>query len=86
MAEPTRKPCSWCAKGYARLLLDADGTLSSISGRPGIWGHAADDYYWPCEQDYPVHPKRERRRDPFELLRDQERAATGSQPSRTEAP
>lgn len=65
--------CRWCQTGYARLMLDADGTCCAVSGRPGIWGHARDDYYWPCEQDHPLPVLMERYRDPFELVRDAER-------------
>ena len=65
--------CRWCSQGHGRVMLDADGTLSAVSGRPGIWGHTANDYFWPCETDYPLPARMERYRDPFELLRDSER-------------
>lgn len=40
--------CPGCGEGLAPVLLDEDGTLVSVSGKPGRWGHAQDDYWWFC--------------------------------------
>lgn len=29
-------------------LLDEDGVLVAVTGKPGIWSHAYDDMWWPC--------------------------------------
>jgi hypothetical protein len=29
-------------------LLDEDGILVSLTGRPGVFGHSSDDAWWPC--------------------------------------
>jgi hypothetical protein len=41
--------CKWCAQGIALALLDADGVLTSVSGKPGTVQHHSDDRWWPCE-------------------------------------
>lgn len=51
--EPVPEPiaeCPGCQQGDPPRLLDEDGTLVSLSGNPGRWGHAHDDYYWFCAQ------------------------------------
>lgn len=74
-----RRPCRWCKKGYKRIMLDSDGTDCAISERVGIWGHARDDHFWPCETDYAIPENilniassrlydMSRYRDPFEAL------------------
>jgi hypothetical protein len=68
MTQATARRCRWCAKGYERLMLDADGTQCAISQRPGVWAHARDDHYWPCEAACPLPVNMERYRDPFNLL------------------
>jgi hypothetical protein len=45
----SKRPCPGCSEGEAPVLLDEDGTLSSVSGNPGRPGHGADDCYWFCE-------------------------------------
>jgi len=51
------------------VLLDEDGTFAEISGLPGRFGHAVDDYWWYCDQYSPVvHPpqgERERLKQAF---------------------
>lgn len=44
------KSCKWCGMGMPVLALDRNGVLCSITERPGIWSHASDDDYWPCER------------------------------------
>lgn len=39
--------CPYC-KDQAPRLLDEDGIQSSVSGRPGRWGHANLDGFWAC--------------------------------------
>lgn len=51
MTDTSKRPCPGCERGETPALLDADGTLSSISGRPGKPGHGIDDFYWFCS-DY----------------------------------
>ncbi len=46
---PEEKKCRWCREGMEAVVIDEDGTLSSISGKPGRTGHAHDDYFWFCE-------------------------------------
>jgi len=44
-----QKGCPACLKGEpARALIDDDGVLAAISGKPGQWGHSWDDYHWYC--------------------------------------
>ncbi len=42
--------CKWCDKGDEPTVLDRDGVLSSISGQPGLWAHAYEDNWWPCQR------------------------------------
>jgi hypothetical protein len=34
--------------GNNPVLLDKDGVQSDISGEPGVWSHAYEEFYWPC--------------------------------------
>lgn len=49
--------CSGCEQGLDAVLLDADGTQCSISGRPGVLCHAVDDAWWLCTS-YDTHMAR----------------------------
>jgi len=40
--------CEDCEKGASLKLLDRDGVLSDLSGEPGIWCHAHEEFYWAC--------------------------------------
>ena len=43
--------CKWCEDhGLAPFVTDVDGTLSSVSGQPGVWAHACEDSWWPCDR------------------------------------
>jgi hypothetical protein len=43
--------CPNCKSGAPeRVMLDESGTLCSVSGKPGRWGHAWDDYHWYCDE------------------------------------
>ena len=42
--------CRWCEQGDKPTVLDIDGVLSSLSGKPGCWGHAHEDNWWPCQR------------------------------------
>jgi len=55
----SKRPCPGCSKGDAPVLLDEDGTLSSLSGNPGRPGHGADDAYWFCEDFLSIEPQGE---------------------------
>jgi len=46
--EQRRAMCEWCARGKEPALIDEDYVLSILSGKPGEWSHAGDDYWWPC--------------------------------------
>jgi len=39
--------CKYC-KDFKLMLLDEDGILSGISGKPGRWAHAYGDGHWGC--------------------------------------
>lgn len=45
---PVDTPCKWCNDGDTPKLLDCDGTLITITGKPGVLCHAYDVYWWPC--------------------------------------
>jgi len=55
----SRGPCPGCASGDVPVLLDMDGTKSSVSGRPGILGHGVGDRWWYCEDYAGVAQERE---------------------------
>ena len=59
MSEWVKCQCPRIAKDMTPVLLDRDGTLASVSGRPGEPGHAVDDYWWFCE-DYAPTPTPDR--------------------------
>lgn len=40
--------CKWCDNGDKQHVLDEDGVLSSISGKPGVLSHSYDVYWWRC--------------------------------------
>lgn len=40
--------CPGCLMGDAPKMIDEDGTLCSVSGRPGRMGHGLDDAWWFC--------------------------------------
>lgn len=42
--------CLACDDGEQPVMIDDDGTLCSVSGRPGYLGHARDDFFWKCER------------------------------------
>jgi len=44
-----KKECEWCKNGFEQLFLDEDGTLAELTGKPGTWCHASDDFWWPCD-------------------------------------
>jgi hypothetical protein len=46
--EDGRVLCKDCEIGDIPKLLDRDGVLSSLSGEPGTWCHAHEEFYWPC--------------------------------------
>lgn len=48
MAE--ERTCRWCDAGDEPTVLDRDGVSSSISGQPGVWAHAYEDSWWPCQR------------------------------------
>lgn len=43
-----RPKCKGCEQGLSVLMLDEDGTLTSVSGRLGRPSHAIDDGWWLC--------------------------------------
>ena len=53
--EDCAKVCKWCRQAIDRDIdigphvLDDDGTLVRVSGRPGKWRHSWDDAWWPCK-------------------------------------
>lgn len=49
--------CRWCDNGDVPRLIDVDGKLSSISGKPGKLHHASGEYYWRCRNDIPFRRK-----------------------------
>jgi hypothetical protein len=49
--------CKGCERGLPVLMLDEDGTLTSVSGRSGVPGHALDDGYFPCANWQRVAPR-----------------------------
>lgn len=40
--------CKWCDAGDVPHVLDEDGVLSSLSGKPGVLSHSYDVYWWRC--------------------------------------
>ncbi|HUT60659.1 MAG TPA: hypothetical protein VNA25_22670 [Phycisphaerae bacterium] len=44
----SKRPCPGCARGDTPMMLDEDGTLCSVSGRPGRLGHGVDDRFCFC--------------------------------------
>lgn len=42
--------CKYCAQGHEPALVDEDGTLCRISGKPGVLSHHIDDAFWPCKR------------------------------------
>lgn len=44
--------CPSCRAGQRAMLLDNDGVLASVSGKPGRPGHALSDYHWFCDDDH----------------------------------
>lgn len=40
--------CDWCEKEEKLKLLDEDGVLCSLTGKPGILSHAYEDSWWAC--------------------------------------
>jgi hypothetical protein len=48
--EPAGGECEYCRKGVPLGWLDADGTLSHLSGRPSTLCHSVGDSWWPCER------------------------------------
>ena len=40
--------CPECEKENAPIIIDEDGTLSKISGKTGLPGHAIGDFYFHC--------------------------------------
>lgn len=43
-------PCQWCDAGDEPILLDEHGVKYSVSGKPGLWCHVADDGWWSCHR------------------------------------
>lgn len=48
--------CKGCDNGLPTMMLDADGTLTHFSKRPGVPSHAVDDAWWPCANWQAVEP------------------------------
>lgn len=42
--------CKWCDAGDEPSVLDRDGVQVEISGQPGLWAHAHEDSWWPCQR------------------------------------
>lgn len=51
--------CHSCDKGDEPAMLDDNGVLCTVSGRPGQLCHAADDMWWPCPE-MPEAPNHDR--------------------------
>lgn len=63
--------CKYCDEGNEPTVLDIDGVQSSISGQPGIWGHAYEDDWWPCQRKAAEeHAEIKRLREEFSRLRE----------------
>lgn len=43
-----RPRCQGCDKGLPTVMVDADGTRTDLSARPGVPSHAVGDAWWPC--------------------------------------
>lgn len=50
--------CQWCRRFYMEKekshggepeIMDEHGSLTLITGSPGIWRHASGDHFWACE-------------------------------------
>jgi protein gp37 len=49
LGSDARGVCAWPHHDeYPPEIIDDDGVLTSVSGRPGTLCHAIDDYWWPC--------------------------------------
>ena len=47
-----QKGCTACRRGGPeRVMIDDDGVLCSVSGKPGRWGHCWGELYWYCADD-----------------------------------
>lgn len=42
--------CKTCEEGDAPHVLDVDGVRSELSGKEGVWAHAHEDNWWPCQR------------------------------------
>lgn len=40
--------CEHCEQGMKPEMIDEDGILCSITGKPGVLGHGYEDLFWPC--------------------------------------
>ncbi|MCK9463127.1 MAG: hypothetical protein M0R80_26185 [Proteobacteria bacterium] len=45
--------CPGCERGEEPEIIDEDGVLSSLSGKPGKPGHGMGDYHWHCDHYLP---------------------------------
>jgi hypothetical protein len=48
--EPQKVSCEDCARGDTPVLIDAEGVRCTVSGKPGVFCHVSDVYWWPCKR------------------------------------
>ena len=65
--------CEACEYGQMPMMLDEDGILCVISGKPGVLSHTSEDYFWRCKIDrykrkyYPLKSKQAEATRVFDL-------------------